>query len=104
MASINKVAGEGGCYLQVGAGTYTPTGRFAGMKIYAVGVHATANITNFKYTPTGSNGRPVSQVTVTGDGWQGVSLDATGATAYIPLGVNADSVTVASGSVMIYMK
>jgi len=104
MASINKIAGEGGCYLQVGAGTYTPTGRFAGMKIFAVGVHSAANITNFKYTPTGANGRAVSQVTVTGDGWQGVSLNATAVSAYIPLGVDADSVTVASGDVMIYMK
>lgn len=102
MASISKVSGEKGCDLQVGAGTYTPSGRHAGKKISAIGVHATANITNFKYTPKGADGRDVSQVTVTSDGFLGVALDATAVTNYIPLGVGADEVVVASGSVMMY--
>lgn len=102
MASINKVSGEQGCDRQSGAGTYTPSGRHAGKKITAIGIEAAAEITNFKYTPTGANGRPLSQVTVTSDAWLGVTLAATGATAYIPLGVGADEVTVASGDVMIY--
>jgi hypothetical protein len=102
MASINKVAGEGGCDLQVGAGTYTPSGRHSGKKIHAIGVHTAANITNFKYTPKGSNGRDLAQATVTADAWIGIALVEKNTTAYIPLGVSADEVVVASGDVMMY--
>ena len=102
MASINKVSGEKGCDLQVGAGTFTPSGRHTGKKITAIGIQTAAQITNFKYTPTGADGRPVSQVTVTGDGWIGVALPVANTTAYIPLGVGADEVVVASGNVMMY--
>ena len=104
MKSIGKLSGENGCYLQVGSGTYTPAGRHVGKKIYAVGVYATANITNFKHTPL-INGRASSQVTETGDGWQGISLAvADGAVLFIPLGKDADEVTIASGSVFMYFK
>lgn len=104
MASINKVAGEGGCDLQIGAGTYTPSGRHSGKKIHAIGVQVGANITNFKYTPKGSDGRDLAQVTVTADGWFGSVLAATGGSAFIPLGVSADEVVVASGDIWIYFE
>ena len=96
---IGRVVGAKGCFLQVGAGTITPPN---GAKITAIGVHATANITNFKYTPR-SNSGTLSQVTVTGNhGWIAVSLDPTAVTAFIPLEHPADEVVVASGSVMAY--
>ena len=96
---LGRTVGAKGCFLQVGAGTITPPN---GAKITALGVHATANITNFKYTPR-SNSGTLSQVTVTtGKGWIGVSLDATAVSSYIPLEFPADEVVVASGSVMAY--
>jgi len=104
MASINKISGDKGCDLQVGAGTYTPTGRHLGKKIYAIGVQTEANITNFKHTPKGSDGRDLTQVTVTADGWIGVALPVVQTTGFIPLGVDADEVVVASGNVMMYFR
>ena len=96
---IGRVVGAKGCFLQVGAGTITPPN---GAKITALGVHATANITNFKYTPR-SNSSTLTQVTVTTlHGWIGVSLTPSAVTAFIPLEFAADSVAVASGSVMAY--
>lgn len=99
MASISKVSGDKGCDLQVGAGTFTPSGRHAGKKITAIGIQTAANITNFKYTPTHAG---ATQVTVTADGWIGVALPVVSTTAYIPLGAPADEVVVASGNVMMY--
>lgn len=104
MASINKVAGENGCDLQVGVGTYTPAGRHQGKKIWAIGVQTTANVTNFKHTPKAASGRPGTQVTVTADGWIGVALPVVPTTALIVLGVDADEVVVASGNVMMYFR
>lgn len=102
MASINKVAGDKGCDLQIGAGTYVPAGRHAGKKIHAIGVQVGANITNFKYTPKVPIG--TAQITVTADGWFGSVLAATGGSAFIPLGVSADEVVVASGDVWMYFE
>jgi len=104
MGSISKIAGESGCDLVSGAVTYTPSGRHAGKKITAIGIHAAVNITNFKYTPNGSDGRPLAQVTVTEDNWIGSAISPSGATNYIPLGVDADEITLASGEVMVYLK
>ena len=104
MASISKVAGEKGCDLQVGIGTFTPSGRHNGKKIWAIGIQTAAQITNFKYTPTGADGRPTTQVTVTTDGWIGVALPVVPTTSLIVLGVDADDVTVASGNVMMYFR
>lgn len=96
---IGRSVGAKGCFLQVGAGTITPPN---GAKITALGVHTTANITNFKYTPR-SNSSTLTQVTVTtGHGWIGVSLTATAVMAYIPLEFSADSAEIASGNVMAY--
>lgn len=96
---LGRSVGAKGCFLQVGAGTITPPN---GAKITALGVHATANITNFKYTPKGYE-TTLSQVTVTANhGWIGVSLTATAVMAYIPLEFPADEVVVASGDVMAY--
>ena len=96
---IGRVVGAKGCFLQVGAGTITPPN---GAKITAIGVHATANIRNFKHTPRSNSGK-LTQVTVTADhGWIGVSLIVSGVTAYIPLEFPADEVVVATGSVMAY--
>ena len=104
MAQIDKISGAKGCDLQIGAGTFTPSGRHTGKKIWAIGVQTAANITNFKHTPTLANGRPGSQVTETGDNWIGVSLPVVTTTALIPLGVDADEVVVASGNVMMYFR
>lgn len=96
---LGRSVGAKGCFLQVGAGTITPP---RGAKITALGVHTTANITNFKWTPR-SNSSTLTQVTITTDhGWIGVSLTATAVMAYIPLEVPADEVVIASGDVMAY--
>lgn len=99
MASISKVSGDKGCDLQVGAGTFVPSGRHSGKKITAIGIQVAAEITNIKHTPARSG---ATQVTITADGWIGVALPAVSTTAYIPLGVPADEVVVASGNVVMY--
>ena len=98
MAYLGRLVGEKGSFLQVGAGTITPPN---GAKITALGVHATANITNYKYDPI-SNSALTEKTVTTGHGWIGISLDPTAVMAYIPLPVGAKSVEVASGSVMAY--
>lgn len=99
MADITKIAGSNGCERQSGSGTITaPNGK----KIWAIGIEAAANITNYKYTPKLANGRDGSQVTYTGKAWMGTALAVSGATALIPLDHLADSVTVASGDVWAY--
>ena len=96
---IGRTVGAKGCFLQVGAGTITPP---HGAKITAVGIHATAVITNYKYTPDGANST-LSEITkTTGNGWLGVSLEVTGPSSYIPLGDEGNSMAVASGSVFAY--
>ena len=99
MGFIGRSVGAKGCELQVGAGTITPPN---GAKITAIGIYATAEITNFKFTPVSANNSDLAQKTITDKGWIGVSLDAAATTAYIPLGRSADSVAVASGSVFAY--
>ena len=99
MGYSGRAVGAKGCFLQVGAGTITPPN---GAKITAIGIHDTANITNFKYTPVSANSTLSQKTVTTGKGWIGVSLEVTPVTAYIPLGYKADSVEVASGSVFAY--
>lgn len=99
MSFQGQQVGDKGCFLQIGAGTITPPN---GAKITAISIHATAVITNYKYKPKSSNST-LSQITVTtGKGWIGVPLVPSLATAFIPLGNHADSMVVASGSVMAY--
>jgi len=95
--AIERMAGISGCDSYSAAGVYTPSGRHAGSKIVAIGVEVAANITNFKYTNL--NG---VVITVTSDNWIGRELNADGTNSYIPLGVRADSVELASGTIKLY--
>ena len=97
MNSLAIVAGLGGCDRHGAASKYTPTGRHTGKKIVAVGVEVAANITNFIYTDDNKQA-----ITITNDAWLGTAIAASGLTSYIPLGVRADSVTVASGTIWVY--
>lgn len=101
MGSISKIAGDGGCDLVTGSVTYTPSGRHAGKKIWAIAVHLTAQVTNFIYTPKRHG---AVAVTVTADNWIGTSLVPTAATALIPLGEDATTITLASGTIFVYFR
>jgi hypothetical protein len=93
---IGMIAGAKGCNDQVGAGTITAPGD---RKIFAIGIVADAEVTNFKYTKKHTG----KAMTVSGLAWMGAALSASaGANAYIPLGYHADSVEVASGTVRAY--
>jgi hypothetical protein len=93
----SQAVGAGGCDMQIGAGTYTPSGEHAGKKIHAIGVYADAQITSFAYTG------PEGAITVSTLKWMGIVLTAEKATtAFIPLGRNANSIIVASGTIFVY--
>ncbi len=93
------VAGYKGCDEQVGSGTVTAP---KNMKIAAIGIYATSNITNFKHTPAPVGGSAQNQKTVSDKGWMGSDRDANAVTAFIPLDYPADSVEIASGDIFVY--
>ncbi len=97
MGFLSQIVGAKGCDDQVGAGTYTAPGNH---KIAAIGIVADAEVTNFKW----DNRFGVEQVETSKE-WIGVTLSAAaGANAYIPLGRDAKSVEVASGTVRMFFK
>lgn len=98
MSFLGIMAGFRGAEDQVGAGTYTPSGKDSGKKIVAIGIVATAEVTSFQY-----KSKPGADVVIDGKAWQGVSLLASvGANGYIPLDFPSDNVIVASGTVRMF--
>lgn len=95
------IVGAKGAGYGTGAVTITAPGA---KKIHAIGVHQTANVTNLKYTPPKSGDSAMSRVTVSDLQWMGISLTVTGPTAFIPLGFDADEVTIASGAIFVYYR
>ena len=92
------MAGFRGCEDQVGAGTYTPSGKDSGKKIVAIGVVADTNVTSFQYKLNAGG-----DVVIDGKAWMGVSLLASvGTNGYIPLDFPSDNVIVASGTVRMF--
>lgn len=98
--SINDISGDGGAGYATGAVTITAPAK---KKIYALGVIETANVTNLKYTPPNVANRVTAEKTVVLD-WMGKSLPVVGATAFLPLGYDANSVDLASGTVIPYFR
>ena len=98
MSFLGIIAGFRGCEDQVGAGTYTPSGKDSGKKIVAIGIVAAAEVTSFQYKQTIGN-----DIVIDGKAWMGVSLSSsTPANGYIPLDFPSDNVIVASGTVRMF--
>jgi len=94
------VAGSNGCDDQVGAGTFTPSGKDDDKKIHGIGILADAEITSIIVT----NKHGVDE-TIDDKSWMGVTLaSADTVNSFIPLGYDAKSVVVASGTVRNYFK
>ena len=92
------MAGFRGAEDQVGAGTYTPSGKDSGKKIVAIGIVETAEVTSFQYKQKAG-----ADIVIDGKAWMGVSLSPTaGANGYIPLDFPSDNVIVASGTVRMF--
>ncbi len=100
MSGINDVTGEGGVGYATGAVIVTAPG---GKKIYAIGVIATANITSLTYTPPKVGNTVIPAKTVVLD-WMAKELPPVGPTAFIPLGFNANSLILASGTIIPYFR
>lgn len=96
MKSIREALGSDA---QIGSGTFTPP---VGKKIGAIGVHAAANITNYKHTPKNYGGTAQTQQTVSTKGWMGSVIDPTGASSFIPLDHPADEITISAGTIFVY--
>ena len=99
--SINDITGDGGAGYSDGGATVEAPG---GQKIFAVGVIAAANFTNLKFTPPKVGNTAGVQKTVSDLTWFGVSLPPSGPTSFIPLGYDADEITYASGTIMLYYR
>ena len=98
---IADIVGAKGVGYATGAVTTTPPGD---KKIFGIGVIAEANITNEKYTPKSRSGvSKLDQVTLVSE-WMGKALPPVGPTAYIPLDFDADSLALASGTIILYYR
>ena len=101
MGFLADIAGAKGAGYGTGAVTITAPG---GKKIFAIGLLEESNITNLKFTPKSRSGESkLSQDTVVLD-WMAKALPAVGPTAFLPLGYDADSVALASGSLIVYYR
>ena len=100
MGFLADIAGAKGAGYGTGAATITAPG---GKKIFAIGLLEASNITNLKYTPPKSGETVIPEKTVVLD-WMAKALPAVGPAAYIPLGYDANEVTLASGSLIVFYR
>ena len=99
--SVNEILGDAGIGYSTGGATVEAPG---GKKIHAIGVVETANVTNLKHTPPKVGNTAGVQKTVSDLTWFGVSLPVVGPTSYMPLGYDADELTYASGTIILYYR